>query len=441
MPYIKEKGFKLMKVDIQETTPTQRILKIEIPAEEVSQEFQRVSSDINKRVRIPGFRPGKAPLGIIEKNYKSEIEEDVLKKLIPDYYRKAIKDAGITPLDLPQVENVNLNKDAPLTFTAKVEIRPKFDIMPYDSIEIEKKDVSIVKDEIDKVIEGLRNRLSTLENYEDGHVIENGDFVIIDSEGFIDGKPLENGKVAGYLMEIGSKGFIQGFEEKIKGCKKGDSVEINTNYPDTHQDNQNKELSGKEVVFNVNIKEVKKKILPNLDDEFAKDVGDIANFDELRKRIEEDLKAQKEAMNKESYRKDVLKKLVDSTSFDISPVMVEKELRYMLYNAKQQGQQYGKAISGDEEEKLKKEYEPIAIERVKGFLILDVIAEKENVSVSNEEAEAEIRRMAASMNQNIDELKKYIKSKEGVIENIIGRLREDKTLDIIVSKAAFKEAA
>ncbi len=430
-----------MKVDIQETTPTQRILKIEIPAEEVSQEFQRVSSDINKRVRIPGFRPGKAPLGIIEKNYKSEIEEDVLKKLIPDYYRKAIKDAGITPLDLPQVENVNLNKDAPLTFTAKVEIRPKFDIMPYDSIEIEKKDVSIVKDEIDKVIEGLRNRLSTLENYEDGHVIEDGDFVIIDSEGFIDGKPLENGKVAGYLMEIGSKGFIQGFEEKIKGCKKGDSIEININYPDTHQDNQNKELSGKEVVFKVNIKEVKKKILPNLDDEFAKDVGGTDNFDELRKRIEEDLKAQKEAMNKESYRKDVLKKLVDSTSFDVSPVMVEKELRYMLYNAKQQGQQYGKAISGDEEEKLKKEYEPIAIERVKGFLILDVIAEKENVSVSNEEVEAEIRRMAASMNQNIDELKKYIKSKEGVIENIIGRLREDKTLDIIVSKAAFKEAA
>ena len=146
-------------------------------------------------------------------------------------------------------------------------------------------------------------------------------------------------------------------------------------------------------------------------------------------------------MNKESYRKDVLKKLVDSTSFDVSPVMIEKELRYMLYNAKQQGQQYGKAISGDEEEKLKKEYEPIALERVKGFLILDVIAEKENVSVSNEELEAEIRRMAASMNQNIDELKKYIKSKEGVIENIIGRLREDKTLDIIVSKAAFKEAA
>ena len=430
-----------MKVDIQETTPTQRILKIEIPAEEVSQEFQRVSSDINKRVRIPGFRPGKAPLGIIEKNYKSEIEEDVLKKLIPDYYRKAIKDAGITPIDLPQVENVNLNKDAPLTFTAKIEIRPKFDIMPYESIEIEKKDVSIVKDEIDKVIEGLRNRLSTLENYEDGHVIEGGDFVVIDSEGFIDGKPLENGKVDGYLMEIGSKGFIQGFEEKIKGCKKGDSVEIKTNYPDTHQDNQNKELSGKEVVFKVNIKEVKKKILPNLDDEFAKDVGDIANFDELRKRIEEDLKAQKEAMNRESYRKDVLKKLVDSTSFDVSPVMVEKELRYMLYNAKQQGQQYGKAISGDEEEKLKKEYEPIAIERVKGFLILDVIAEKENISVSNEEVEAEIRRMAASMNQNIDELKKYIKSKEGVIENIIGRLREDKTLDIIVSKAAFKEAA
>ncbi|MBI5043941.1 MAG: trigger factor [Nitrospirae bacterium] len=430
-----------MKVDIQETTPTQRILKIEIPAEEVSQEFQRVSSDINKRVRIPGFRPGKAPINIIEKNYKSEIEEDVLKKLIPDYYRRAIKDAGITPVDLPQIENVNLNKDVPLTFTVKIEIRPKFDVMPYEGIELEKKDASAAKEEVDKVIDRLRDRLSTLENYEDGHVIEGGDFAIIDSEGFIDGKPVENGKVDGYLMEIGSKGFIEGFEEKIKGCKKGDSVEIKTNYPDTHQDNQNKELAGKEVVFKVDIKEVKKKIVPSLDDEFAKDVGGFANLDELKKKIEEDLMLQKEALNRESYRRDVLKKLVDGTSFDVSPVMVEKELRYMLYNAKQHSQQLGKALSEDEEENLKKEYEPIAMERVKGFLILDVIADKENVSVSNEEVEAEIRRMAASMNQNIDELKKYIKSKDGVIENIIGRLREDKTLDIIVSKAVFKEAA
>ncbi len=441
MPYIKEKRFKLVKVDIQETTPTQRVLKIEVPAEEVSQEFQRVSSGINKRVRIPGFRPGKAPLNIIEKNYKSEIEEDVLRKLIPDYYRKAIKDAGITPIDLPQVENVNLNKDAPLTFTAKVEIRPKFDVMPYDSIELEKKDVSVVKDDVDKVIDSLRERLSTLENYEDGHIIENGDFVIIDSEGFADGKPVENGKVEGYLMEIGSKGFIEGFEEKIKGCKKGDSAEIKTNFPDTHQNNQNKELAGKEAVFKVNIKEVKKKILPNLDDEFAKDVGGFANFDELKKKIEEDLKLQKEAMNRESYRRDVLKKLVDGMSFDVSPVMVEKELRHMLYNAKQRGQQYGKTISGDEEEKLKKEYEPIALERVKGYLILDVIAEKENVSVSNEEVDAEVRKMAVSMNQDPNELRKYIMSKEGVLENIAGRLREDKTLDLIISKAIFKEAA
>lgn len=438
MPYIKKKGFKLMKVDIQETTPTQRVLKIEIPAEEVTVEFQRVSSDINKRVRIPGFRPGKAPLSIIEKNYKSEIEEDVLKKLIPDYYRKAVKDAGITPLDLPQIENVNLNKDTPLTFTVKIEIRPKFDIMPYEGIEVIKKDESVTNDEVDKVIERLRDRLSTLENYEEGHVIENGDFAIIDSEGFIDNKPVENGKIDGHLVEIGSQSFIEGFDGKLIGSKKGDSVEVKINYPDTHQ---NKELAGKEVVFKVTIKEVKKKILPNLDDEFAKDVGGLASFDELKKRVEEDLKTQKGAMNRESYRRDVLKKLVDSTSFDVSPVMLEKELRYMLYEAKQRSQQYGKALSGDDEENLKKEYEPIALERVKGFLILDVIAEKENVSVSSEEVEAEIRRMAASMNQNIDELKKYIRSKDGVIENIMGRLREDKTLDLILSKAAFKEAA
>lgn len=427
-----------MKIDIQETTPTQRVIKIEIPADEVTQEFQRVSSDINKRVRVHGFRPGKAPLSIIEKNYKSEIEEDVLKKLVPDYYRRAIKDAGITPVDLPQIENVNLNKDAPLTFTVKIEIRPKFDVAPYEGIEIIKKDASVTKDDVDKVIDRLRDRLSTLESREDGHLISEGDFAVVDAEGLINGEPFKDGVIKDHMIEIGSKNFIEGVEEKLIGHKKNENIEVKINYPEDHQ---NKDLAGNEMLFKMNIKEVKKKILPNLDDEFAKDIGGFASFDELRKKIEEDLEAQKGSINRESYRKDVLKKLVDGTSFDVSPVMVEKELRYMLYNAKQQSQQYGKAISEDEEENLKKEYEPIAMERVKGFLILDVIADKENVSVSNEEVEAEIRRMAASMNQNIDELKKYIKSKEGVIENIIGRLREDKTLDIIVSKAVFKEAA
>lgn len=427
-----------MKVDIQETTPTQRVIKIEVPADEVTQEFQRVSSDINKRVRVHGFRPGKAPLSIIEKNYKSEIEEDVLKKLVPDYYRKAIKDAGITPVDLPQIENVNLNKDAPLTFTVKIEIRPKFDVAPYEGIEIIKRDASVTKDEVDKVIDRLRDRLSTLESREDGHLISEGDFAVVDAEGLINGEPFKDGVIKDHMIEIGSKNFIEGVEEKLIGHKKNENIEVKINYPENHQ---NKDLAGNEMLFKMNIKEVKKKILPNLDDEFAKDIGGFASFDELRKKIEEDLETQKGSINRESYRKDVLKKLVDSTSFDVSPVMIEKELRYMLYNAKQQSQQYGKAIGEDEEEKLKKEYEPMAMERVKGFLILDVIADKENVSVSNEEVEAEIRRMAASMNQNIDELKKYIKSKEGVIENIIGRLREDKTLDIIVSKAVFKEAA
>jgi len=424
-----------MKIDIQETTPTQRVIKIEIPADEVTQEFQRVSSDINKRVRVHGF---KAPLSIIEKNYKNEIEEDVLKKLVPDYYRRAIKDAGITPVDLPQIENVNLNKDAPLTFTVKIEIRPKFDVAPYEGIEIIKKDASVTKDDVDKVIDRLRDRLSTLESREDGHLILEGDFAVVDAEGLINGEPFKDGVIKDHMIEIGSKNFIEGVEEKLIGHKKNENIEVKINYPEDHQ---NKDLAGNEMLFKMNIKEVKKKILPNLDDEFAKDIGGFASFDELRKKIEEDLEAQKGSINRESYRKDVLKKLVDGTSFDVSPVMVEKELRYMLYNAKQQSQQYGKAISEDEEENLKKEYEPIAMERVKGFLILDVIADKENVSVSNEEVEAEIRRMAASMNQNIDELKKYIKSKEGVIENIIGRLREDKTLDIIVSKAVFKEAA
>ncbi len=427
-----------MKVDIQETTPTQRVIKIEVPADEVTQEFQRVSSDINKRVRVHGFRPGKAPLSIIEKNYKSEIEEDVLKKLVPDYYRKAIKDAGITPVDLPQIENVNLNKDAPLTFTVKIEIRPKFDVAPYEGIEIIKKDASVTKDEVDKVIDRLRDRLSTLESHEDGHLISEGDFAVVDAEGLINGEPFKDGVIKDHMIEIGSKNFIEGVEEKLIGHKKNENIEVKINYPEDHQ---NKDLAGNEMLFKMNIKEVKKKILPNLDDEFAKDIGGFASFDELRKKIEEDLETQKGSINRESYRKDVLKKLVDSTSFDVSPVMVEKELRYMLYNAKQQSQQYGKAIGEDEEEKLEKEYEPMAMERVKGFLILDVIADKENISVSNEEVEAEIRRMAASMNQNIDELKKYIKSKEGVIDNIIGRLREDKTLDIIVSKAVFKEAA
>lgn len=429
-----------MKVDIQETSSTQRVLKIEVPAEEITEEYQRAASDINKRVRMPGFRPGKAPLGVIEKQYKQNIEEDILQKLIPAYYMKAIKDANLTPLQMPFIQDVNLSKGAPLIFTVRVEIKPRFELTSYEGIELAKKDSSITEEEITTVIERLRDRLSTLENHEDEHSIVNGDYVVIDSDVFIDGKPFEKGRIDKHLLEVGSKSFIEGFEDKLISHKKGDTVEISIRYADT---DQRKEFAGKEVLFRTNIKEAKKKILPNPDDEFAKDVGGFAKLEELKKRVAEDLKLQKEAMNRESYRNEALRKLVAETTLDIPPSLVESEIQFMIHNARQGGmiQAPGKEMTKEEEEGLKKECEPIAKGRVKGFLILDTIAEKENIEVTSEEVDAEIKKLAISMNKNPDELRMHIISNKEAMAGLRSRLREDKTLDLIISKAKFQEAA
>lgn len=429
-----------MKVDIQETSSTQRVLKIEVPAEEIAKEYQRAASDINKRVRIPGFRPGKAPLGVIEKQYKENIEEDILQKLIPDYYMKAVKDAGITPLQMPLIQDVNLSKGAPLIFTVKIEIKPPFELTPYEEIELAKKDTDITEEDINAVIERLRNRLSILENLEDEHPIAKGDYVVIDSDVFIDGKPSEKGKIDKYLLEVGSKTFVEGFEDKLIGHKKGDALDISIRYADA---DQRKEFAGKEILFKTNIKEVKKKILPNPDDEFAKDVGDFASLQELKNRVAEDLKLQKEALNREYYRNEVLRKLLAATTFDIPPSLVEREIHHMVHNAKHGAamQAQGKEMTKEEEEGLKKECEPIAKDRVKGFLILDTIAEKENIEVTNEDLDAEIKKLAVSMNKNPEELRTQIMSNKEAMAGLRSRLREDKTLDLIISKAKFQEAA
>ena len=429
-----------MKVDIQETSSTQRVLKIEVPAEEIAKEYQRAASDINKRVRIPGFRPGKAPLGVIEKQYKENIEEDILQKLIPAYYTRAIKDANITPLQMPFIQDVNLSTGAPLIFTVEVEIRPQFELIPYEEIELAKKDSDITEEDINAVIERLRDRLSILENHEDEHSIVNGDYVVIDSDVFIDGAPFEKGRIDKHLLEVGSKTFLEGFEDKLIGHKKGDTVEISIRYADT---DQRKEFAGKEVLFRTNIKEVKKKILPDPDDEFAKDVGGFANLEELKKRVAEDLKLQKEALNREYYRNEVLKKLLAGTTLDIPPSLVEREIHHMIHNAKQGGmiQSPGKEMTKEEEEGLKKECGPIAKDRVNGFLILDTIAEKENIEVTSEEVDTEIKKLAISINKNPEELRMHIMSNKEAMAGLRSRLREDKTLDLIISKAKFQAAA
>src|SRR6185295_16984712 len=245
-----------MKVTVEEINPVKRALKIEVPVDVVSQAMDEAYADLKRRVKIPGFRPGKAPLNLLEQRYSQDIAADVIRQLVPDYYQRAVKEAGIAPVEPPTIENVELKKDNPLSFVATVEIKPSIEVKDYLGLSVKQVKHSVGDEEVGKALEHLQDQAAQLIAYEEDRVIADQDFVIMDFVGYREGKPLEGGKAEGHLVQIGSKNLIPGFEEQLTGHRKGEQIKVELTFPaDYHQ----KTLAGQPVSFDVTIREVKKK--------------------------------------------------------------------------------------------------------------------------------------------------------------------------------------
>ncbi len=437
-----------MKMEVTELGPMKRTLKIEVPADEVTQQFSRAYLELNRQVQVPGFRPGKAPLAILEKRYAKTVEEDVIRKLVPDFYGRAIKQAGISPVvvDIPSLDRVKIKKDSPFTFTATVEIKPTIELRDYKSpnpISLQADKRTVAEEQVDRALEVLREQQARLDAAQPGAVLVEGDYAIVDLEGFLDGTPLEGTKKEGQLHRVGSKAALLGIEIEahLIGRQEGDVVEIPQTYPVSHPDQR---VAGNTVRFRLAIKGVKQKKLPVLDNEFAKDCGPYASLHELRDKLRGQMEKALKKDIEESYKDTLLKRLIDTHHFDLPDTLVERELSTIV-RQKLQARQGGKvtdslpAPDAEELKRIREEHREEANRRVKAGLILEAIAEKEGLSVSQDDLNNEVARLAVELRVPMADLVKMIQAGgQDSVEELRARILADKALDIVYRQAVIQ---
>lgn len=434
-----------MKLDVKELGPLRKAIKVDIPEDVVNRKFQEIFFEISRKIQIPGFRQGKIPINILEKRFANEAKDDVVKSLIPDYYERAMKELGIMPVADPMIDDIMVNRNAPLSFTATVEVKPQIELGNYIGVKLKKKKITITDEDVDKVLVAMQEYYGELVVLEDEHVTVNGDHLIIDFEGFLDGKPVENGKAEGLLVRIGDKVLLPDFEEQIKGRKKGDEFEIKVEIPEGGRlkvpiPGQPYESVAKIATFNVKVKEVKKKNIPNIDEDFAKDAG-AASLVELRERIKKDLLDGREREVETSNRNLLVKQLAEMHTFEIPETLVEMEVHDMMEITSQQIHQSGKSPEevGFDPDKARQEFEKQGRSNIKSALILEAIADKEGITVQIDDLDDEVKGIAEAAKKPVEEVRRLLLLQEGAMNDIKARVLGKKVMDFVYSKAIFEE--
>jgi len=433
-----------MKMDVTELGPMKRALKIEVPADEVTQRLAKAYVELNRQVNIPGFRPGKAPLAMLEKRYAKTVEEDVIRGLVPDFYDKAIRQAGIVPVhvEIPPLDRAKIKKDEPFIFTATVEIRPKIELRDYKApspISLKPDNRTVTDEQLDRGLEVLREQQARLEAVPAGHIIVDGDYIVLDVQGTLEGAPLEGTKKEGQLHKVGSHASVLGLEidSHVVGKKEGDVLEVPQPYPASHPDPR---VAGKTVVFTLTIKSVKEKKLPALDDEFAKDCGPFTSLQEIKEKLRNGMEQALKREIEDTYKDTIIKRLVETHHFDLPETLVERELEAIIRQHVQQQKGDAQKSPGTEDlTHLRQEHRNEAARRVKLGLVLETIAEKEGLTVTQDDLNAEIMRLASELKMPPNDLVKMIKAGgQESIDELRNRTLADKALDFVYRNAVIQ---
>src|SRR5690625_5085150 len=344
----------------------------------------------------------------------------------------SVTEAGIEPIDQPEIDIEQIERGKPLIFTANVEVKPEVTLGDYKGLEVEEQDVEVTDEDVDHELEHLREHQAELVIKEDGEV-ENGDTVVMDFEGFMDGEPFEGGKAENHSLEIGSDQFIPGFEEQLVGKKSGDDTEVVLTFPEDYHEES---LAGKEATFKVKVHEIKQKELPELDDEFAKDVDDeIETLEELKTKKKEELESQKKQEAENQKRETLIEKASDNAQVDIPEAMVDTELDQMVNEFEQRLQMQGMTLemysqfSGQDKDALKDQMRDDAKKRVKTNLTLEAIIKEEDLEVSEEDVNAELENMSSMYNVEVEQLKQMLGGNTNMIEQ---DLKFKKAIDFLV---------
>ena len=429
---------KKMSIKIEKTDKKDEVkLEFTIKAEKFDEAMKKVYLKSAKYFNIPGFRKGKAPMQIVEKYYGDEIfYEDTFNEVVPEEYEKELKENNIEAVSRPDIDVKQIGKGQDLIFTAIVQTKPEVKLGKYKGIEIKKVEYNVSDGDIEHELGHMQEKNARLVTVEDREV-QKDDITVIDFEGFVDGKPFEGGKAENHELTIGSNTFIPGFEDQMIGMKTEEEKDINVKFP---EDYFSEELKGKDATFKVKLHEIKKKELPALDDEFAKDVSEFDTLKELKKSIQDKLEEENKKKAKYETEDAVVKAVCDNVKLDIPSGMIETEIDNMTKEIEQRLMYQGMKLEqylqmlGKTMEDFRKEYEEQATTSVKNRLVLEAIIKEEKIKPDNEKVEAKVKEMAELYGKKEEELKQN----EGFMKYIEESMKNEKVVEFLVENAKIK---
>ena len=429
-----------MKVTVEDQSSVKKVLHIEVPEEEVVRELDSAYQQLKKTAKIKGFRPGKAPRGILERLYRKDVHADVSSKLIQNAFVDAIKETNLKIVGSPKVDPPELQEKSPFAFDAAVEIHPEIGPIEFKGLELTKTKYTIGEDEVELQLDMLRKRMAQQNKISEERPAQTGDVVVIDYEGFKDGQPHEaTQKTENFVTKIGDGQVIADLDQGLTGMTVGQEKEIPVTFP---EDYFNKELAGQQLVFKVKLNEIREEVLPELDDAFAKSMSDqFESLEALKAKIRENLQSGYDKRVEQELNEQVFQQLLDKVSFEVPDTLVESELEHMLNDAEQRFSSSNRTMEevGLSREKLAEQYRPTAEKQVRRHMILSQMVEQENLTLDDAELDQGFQEMADTYRQPVEHIKGYYQQNKEGLAFFKHTLLEKKALTLIIENGQIKE--
>jgi len=426
----------MMEIKVEEVSALTRKMLVTLPADQVAKEFDGVYKKIGSEVSLHGFRKGKVPRMVLEKNYGEKARQDVAERLFQTSYFDALEKSNLDAVVHPDIREHNFADDGSYSYTAEFDIRPSFELGSYKGIEIDQPELTVTDDEVDREVDLLRRRFAPLKTVED-RGIENGDLAVVDFQGFHEGEAMKQVLGEDISIDIGMGQYGKEFEEMLLGLKKSESSTKEIDFP---ADFANPVLAGKKVAFKIQVKDVKERILPPLDDEFAADVSkEFESLEALKSHIRERRLQNKQEAQRGDLTDKLMKALIEGHDFEIPPRLIAYEIHAMITELESNLERQGLNLetAGFNREKLIEQYKPAAANRVKGDFLLKKVAEKEGIKLENADIDRGFGRIAVQYNMPVSEVKKYFSKRDDLMP-FMAELLNEKILGFLLDAASLK---
>ncbi|KPJ59890.1 MAG: hypothetical protein AMJ42_01715 [Deltaproteobacteria bacterium DG_8] len=426
-----------MDVKVEQLGPIKKKINVVIPPEKVAEEVNSIYQKLKKTVKIRGFRPGKVPKDILKRHYKEQVEGEVISKLIQASYPEALKKVQSVPVSQPVVENGVLEEGKEFFYSASFEVKPEIELKDYLNLKVEKEKLIVTHKDVENRLAMLRDSHASLKEVEEDRPIRVGDSLLVDIRGNLQGKPFEEGEINDYLLEVGPDTYLPGLSRKLIGLKNNSSEEIALKIP---EDYYRKDLAGKEVNLRIKIKGLKEKILPELGDNFARDLGEYQGLEDLKKKLKESIEKEEKQRIESLVKNKIVDQLIEKNPFEAPSSMVNRQIELLMADTQRVLLSQGSSLEklGISADTMKENYRSEAERQVKCSLLVEIIAKREGITVSDEEVEKKLKDIARSNNQDVEKVRDFYR-RQGLWEGLRIKLLENKTLDFLIERVKIVE--